>query len=142
MNQLRGQLPSQLGLLFNLQVLNLERNLLSGPIPGSISNISSLLEHHLSTNSLSGFIPGELGLLRSLKVLDLTINVLTGIVPSSIYNMSSLTYLTLASNQLWVKSQGMFGRRFRIFLYLGSALTASPEVFLVHTKFCDLYLGI
>ncbi|CAN0918217.1 LRR receptor-like serine/threonine-protein kinase FLS2 [Linum grandiflorum] len=127
MNQLRGRLPSQLGLLLNLQVLNLGRNLLSGPIPGSISNISSLLEHHLSTNSLSGFIPGELDLLRSLKVFDLTINVLTGIVPSSIYNMSSLTYLTLASNQLWVKSQGMFGRRFRIFLYLGSALTASPE---------------
>ncbi|CAN0900458.1 Probable LRR receptor-like serine/threonine-protein kinase At3g47570 [Linum grandiflorum] len=101
MNELRGRLPSQLGLLLKLQVLNLGRNLLSGPIPGSISNISSLLELHLSTNYLSGFIPGELGLLRCLKVLDLTINVLTGTVPSSIYNMSSLTYLALASNQLW-----------------------------------------
>jgi hypothetical protein len=39
-NELVGAIPSELGLLSNLVVLSLERNQLSGPVPGEICELS------------------------------------------------------------------------------------------------------
>ncbi|XP_050123818.1 probable LRR receptor-like serine/threonine-protein kinase At3g47570 [Malus sylvestris] len=99
---LTGSISHHVGSLTELQVLNLARNNLSGPIPPSISNLSSTLTSlNLGTNSLTGIIPMELGFLRKLKELDLAGNQLTGTVALSIYNISSLVRFTVASNQLW-----------------------------------------
>ncbi|CAL8996276.1 unnamed protein product [Prunus brigantina] len=99
--ELAGAINSHVGKLTKLQVLNLARNNLHGPIPSSISNLSSTLTHlNLGTNSLSGTIPSELGFLYKLKELDLSGNQLNGTVSLSIYNISSLVLFTVASNQL------------------------------------------
>ena len=81
---LSGEIPAELGSLFNLIWLDLSGNELSGEIPelGSLSNLGVL---HLDNNDLSGEISAELGSLSNLEVLYLYDNDdLSGCVPSSL----------------------------------------------------------
>ncbi|KAI5354390.1 hypothetical protein L3X38_007285 [Prunus dulcis] len=119
--ELAGTINHHVGKLTKLQVLNLERNNLHGPIPSSISNLSATLTHlNLGTNSLSGTIPRELGFLYKLKELDLSVNQLTGTVAPSIYNISSLVLFTVASNQLWGEIPSNIGHTLPNLLYFRS----------------------
>jgi Leucine-rich repeat (LRR) protein len=56
-NQLCGSIPSQLGDLSNLNIINLYWNQLSGSIPSQLGNLSNLTELGLHWNELSGSIP-------------------------------------------------------------------------------------
>ena len=56
-NQLRGEIPSELGDLANLRVLRLHGNQLSGEIPSELGGLSKLESLYLSGNRLSGCIP-------------------------------------------------------------------------------------
>ncbi|KAF8016466.1 hypothetical protein BT93_H1858 [Corymbia citriodora subsp. variegata] len=107
--------------LSNLVSLNLSANLLYGPIPPSIGNLSKLSTLSIFNNSLSGTIPLEIGKLSRLSILyldgncqiptsmgnlcNLTFlaldqNNLVGSVPREIYTLSSLTFLSLRMNKL------------------------------------------
>jgi Leucine-rich repeat (LRR) protein len=68
-NSLTGALPSQLGQLKNLRVLNASRNLMTG-VPAEIGKLSKLEELDLSNNQLTG-LPNEIGNLSNLRLLDL-----------------------------------------------------------------------
>ena len=70
-NGLSGPIPGSLGDLSNLVYLALERNGLSGPIPGSLGDLSRLEGLWLAQNALSGAIPGNLGSLNNLFWLSL-----------------------------------------------------------------------
>ena len=59
-NQLRGEIPSELGDLANLRALWLHGNQLSGQIPYELGILSNLESLYLSGNRLSGCIPGGL----------------------------------------------------------------------------------
>ena len=59
-NNLAGPLPSELGQLSALQVLNLHDNKLTGQIPAELGQLEALVELDLSWNQLSGPIPAEL----------------------------------------------------------------------------------
>ena len=59
-NQLRGEIPAELGSLANLQSLYLGDNQLSGEIPPGLGNLSSLEWLELSGNQLSGCVPDSL----------------------------------------------------------------------------------
>ena len=71
-NQLSGPIPVELGSLANLQYVNLSNNQLSGSIPAELGSLANLQWLHLYDNStLSGPLPGSLTGLTSLTGLSL-----------------------------------------------------------------------
>ncbi|KAG8484964.1 hypothetical protein CXB51_021496 [Gossypium anomalum] len=104
-NLLQGAILStclnpQIPILKELSVIIFSKNKLTGNIPSSICNFSSLNVLDLSKNSLSGTIPDCLGNLSFLKLMDLHVNNFYGEIPSSICNLSSLNVLDLSKNSL------------------------------------------
>ncbi|MCE3051050.1 hypothetical protein HAX54_048809 [Datura stramonium] len=80
-NKLEGHIPSILGDLIALRVLNLSHNGLQGHIPPSLGSLSVVESLDLSSNQLSGGIPQQLASLTSLEVLNLSHNHLEGCIP-------------------------------------------------------------
>ncbi|XP_062100948.1 somatic embryogenesis receptor kinase 2-like isoform X3 [Humulus lupulus] len=97
---LSGQLVPQLGLLKNLQYLELYSNNISGTIPSDLGNLTSLVSLDLYLNTFTGPIPDTLGKLSKLRVLRLNNNSLTGPIPMSLTNIASLQVLDLSNNKL------------------------------------------
>ncbi|KAJ8756348.1 hypothetical protein K2173_025160 [Erythroxylum novogranatense] len=100
-NYLSGLIPEQRsGLPSKLEQLNLSENRLTGSLPASIGNFSSLQILLLSGNQLTGKIPPEIGQLKNVLTLDISRNNLSGTIPSEIGNCHMLTYLDFSKNQL------------------------------------------
>ena len=99
-NRINGQFPRWLGDVGrdSLYFLDLRDNLLQGPFP----NISFLGLAYLffSNNKLSGEIPSSICNTSSLEVLDLSHNNLSGLVPKCLVNSSGLSVLDLRMNSL------------------------------------------
>lgn len=70
--------------------VDLSGNLLSGPLPPELGNLSHLQSLDLSDNRITGEIPPELGDLSALKVLNLADNQLSGPIPTSLIKLTSL----------------------------------------------------
>ncbi|KAF2297466.1 hypothetical protein GH714_023930 [Hevea brasiliensis] len=75
-------------------------NNISGPIPGDLGNLTSLVSLDLYLNSFTGPIPESLGKLSKLRFLRLNNNSLTGRIPMPLTNISSLQVLDLSNNRL------------------------------------------
>lgn len=71
-NNLTGALPSEIGKLTKLKVLNASNNSMTG-VPAEIGHLPNLEVLDLSNNQLTG-LPNELGQLTKLKVLNLSGN--------------------------------------------------------------------
>lgn len=99
-NNLSGEIPSSLGSLANIQLLDLPNNNLSGEIPTTIGSLAKLRSLFLNNNHLTGEIPSDIGSLPSLQFVDLSSNSLTGEIPSSLGSLPNLQYLYLESNNL------------------------------------------
>ncbi|KAL2254750.1 probable LRR receptor-like serine/threonine-protein kinase At2g16250 [Sesamum indicum] len=98
---LPGSIPERLGLqLASLQVLDLRSCSISGAIPSTLGNLSSLVELYLSNNNLTGEVPSSLAQLVGLSVLDLSQNSLTGSIPGSFRVLGNLTLLDMSLNLL------------------------------------------
>ncbi|PWA41454.1 somatic embryogenesis receptor kinase 2 [Artemisia annua] len=97
---LSGTLVPQIGLLKNLQYLELYSNNISGPIPSDIGNLTNLVSLDLYLNSFSGSIPATLGKLSKLRFLRLNNNSLDGQIPMQLTNVTSLQVLDLSNNRL------------------------------------------
>lgn len=74
-NNLTDALPSQIGQLRNLRILNASNNQMTG-VPSEIGKLSKLEELDLSNNQLTG-LPNELGNLTNLRKLDLRGNTIS-----------------------------------------------------------------
>ncbi|KAM7466091.1 hypothetical protein LguiB_013653 [Lonicera macranthoides] len=98
--QLHGNIPSSIGNLHNLMVLNFEHNRLTGPIPHSVGKLNKLQLLYLGSNRLSGEIPSFLGNLTLLHVLQLDQNNMSGSIPPSLGNCSNLVMLDISTNEL------------------------------------------
>ncbi|KAI8024797.1 BRASSINOSTEROID INSENSITIVE 1-associated receptor kinase 1 [Camellia lanceoleosa] len=97
---LSGQLVPQLGLLTNLQYLELYSNNISGRIPIELGNLTSLVSLDLYLNNLSSIIPNTLGSLQKLRFLRLNNNTLSGTIPMILTTINSLQVLDLSNNHL------------------------------------------
>ena len=120
-NQLSGEIPSELGNLYNLQSLDLGRNDLEGKIPAELSNLTNLTWLSLSGNQLIGEIPvEELVKLPNLKTLWLGDNLLEGEIPLELGNMAKLKTLGLGGNELTGQIPSELGSLTKLTrLYLG-----------------------
>ena len=95
-NNLIGTIPSEIGDLAMLNVLDLSSNQLSGPIPPQISNLSSLTSAFLGNNQFSGSPPLIGG--SAMNALELQLNQLTGLPNLSAY--PSINSVNVSDNQL------------------------------------------
>jgi Leucine-rich repeat (LRR) protein len=99
-NDLRGELPAEMGLLSELKMVSLYFNYLTGPIPPEVGQLSKLETLILHNNRLEGTLPPELGHLSQLKELDLESNRLSGPIPAALGQLAKLEKLNLNSNDL------------------------------------------
>ncbi|KAL2494669.1 putative LRR receptor-like serine/threonine-protein kinase [Forsythia ovata] len=92
-------IPPEIGNLQHLKRLSLGYNRLTGSIPLSIFNISSLQSLVLTNNSLSGELPINMcSHLPQLETLAVSLNELDGQIPSVIHECSGLQILSLSYN--------------------------------------------
>ncbi|KAF3454487.1 hypothetical protein FNV43_RR04934 [Rhamnella rubrinervis] len=80
--------------------IDLSNNKFDGEIPSSIGDLRSLIVLNLSSNSFTGTIPSSLGNLTELESLDLSKNKLIGGIPQQLSNLTFLEYLNMSQNQL------------------------------------------
>uniref|UniRef100_A0ACD6A8R0 Uncharacterized protein n=1 Tax=Avena sativa TaxID=4498 RepID=A0ACD6A8R0_AVESA len=99
-NKLTGGLPITFSNISSLQWIDLPNNLLTEPIPKSIMEMKNLAWLDLSSNEISGTIPSEIGILGNLERLFLQRNKLFGSIPSNFGNLSRLEKIDLSNNQL------------------------------------------
>ena len=81
--KLVGSIPNEIGMLQNLQDLQLSFNDLTGSLPTQMSNMISLTALRINWNNLIGPIPVGFASLPALEVLELIYNSLTGKIPWS-----------------------------------------------------------
>ncbi|KAL6311444.1 hypothetical protein AAG906_005349 [Vitis piasezkii] len=80
-NNFKGQIPTSIGNLKGLHLLNLGSNNLTGHIPSSLGNLTQLESLDLSQNQLSGEIPLQLTGITFLAFFNVSHNHLTGPIP-------------------------------------------------------------
>ncbi|PRQ56406.1 putative protein kinase RLK-Pelle-LRR-XII-1 family [Rosa chinensis] len=73
--------------------------ILTGEIPPSLGNLSSLERFDATQNNFEGSIPSSLCQLKKLTVFYFGINRLSSIIPSCIYNLSSIVEFKVSQNQ-------------------------------------------
>ncbi|XP_051143767.1 receptor-like protein EIX2 [Andrographis paniculata] len=100
-NKLSGELPDCWMKFPELQFLDLGDNNFSGRIPSSIGGLSSLLSLNLYGNKFSGQIPDSLMSCTYVRKIDLSCNDLDGNIPTWMgTSLPYLKFLILSSNRL------------------------------------------
>ena len=95
-NALTGAVPTEIGLLTNLEWLYLERSNLSGPIPTELGSLTNLRELSLYGMQLTGTIPTQFGRLAdSMQGLFLHESYFEGNIPSELGLLSQMTSIWL-----------------------------------------------
>ncbi|KAA3463629.1 leucine-rich repeat receptor protein kinase EMS1-like [Gossypium australe] len=109
-NHLEGQIPRRLCQMRHLEILDLARNNLSGPIPDCFHNITSWIDFSrgyyisaldLSSNRLTGSIPVQITQLKTLMVLNLSHNKLFGELSPELTKLTDLESLDVSYNKLF-----------------------------------------
>ncbi|XP_059433884.1 receptor-like protein 42 [Corylus avellana] len=80
-NTLTGEIPQSICNLTSILILDLSSNYLSGPIPSCLGNLTELESLDLSQNKLDNVIPFQLTQLTFLESFNVSHNLLTGPIP-------------------------------------------------------------
>jgi Leucine-rich repeat (LRR) protein len=100
-NLLSGPMPPAIFNMSKLQVFGVTRNNLSGSIPGNESfHLPMLQLIYLGANQFHGPIPLGLSACQNLEGLNLAMNNFTGDVPSWLATLPNLTKIYLSTNDL------------------------------------------
>ena len=86
-NDLVGSLPTTIGQLSDLFLLDYTNNFLTGQLPTTIGMLSALTELLGGLNMQGGALPTELGQMVNLIGLDLDNNRFVGPIPTTIGNL-------------------------------------------------------
>ena len=90
-----GAIPSEIGRLENLTLLDLNSNRISGSLPDALWNLRKLEHLRLALNRLSGTVPPDIVRLSNLKGLDIRKNEeMSGPLPREMINLKLDELLT------------------------------------------------
>ena len=95
-----GSIPSQFFQLTKLQLLNSFGKGLEGTLPSAIGNLKDLAMLDVGFNKLTGTIPSQLYGLTKLRFLNFHGNAFTGALSSGIGRLSDMEILILLENNL------------------------------------------
>ncbi|GJV09538.1 leucine-rich repeat protein [Tanacetum coccineum] len=98
--ELVGSVPNEISFISKLSFLAIDDNNLTGVIPPSLGNITTMEVFSIVYNPLGGSIPDTLGRWKSLRELAFGDCYLNGTIPRSIFNLSLLTSFSVPGNQL------------------------------------------
>ncbi|KAI7749285.1 hypothetical protein M8C21_023620 [Ambrosia artemisiifolia] len=100
-NELSGKIPNSFSSKSVITFLGLAFNYnLTGGIPPSLGNLTSLEQLSLAFCNLGGSIPDSFIQLKNLRRIGLADNSLVGAFPSFMFNLSKLEILSITKNQL------------------------------------------
>ncbi|CAN1225839.1 Leucine-rich repeat receptor-like serine/threonine-protein kinase BAM3 [Linum grandiflorum] len=99
-NRLTGSVPASIGNLSSLQILLLDGNQFTGEIPSQIGELKRVLTLDMSRNNFSGNIPPSIGSCLMLTYLDLSRNQLSGPIPTQVAQIHMLDYFNVSWNHL------------------------------------------
>ncbi|KAI3983394.1 hypothetical protein MKX01_013461 [Papaver californicum] len=99
-NILSGPLPTSLLNSTTIQFLNLQNNSFNGSLHFNWSNMVDLRYLTLGSNQLHGPIPDTLSSCRELRLLSLARNYINSTVPNSFKDLHALSFLSLSNNTL------------------------------------------
>ncbi|KAL3617474.1 hypothetical protein CASFOL_037795 [Castilleja foliolosa] len=109
-NKISGGVPPSLCNASSLQILDLSNNSLHGKIPFCLLQDTELSVLNLRRNNLDGEIPNAFPAGCGLETLDLSSNALRGKIPKSLRNCTEIEVLNLGYNELnddfpcWLKN--------------------------------------
>ncbi|XVF79298.1 hypothetical protein PTKIN_Ptkin14bG0210200 [Pterospermum kingtungense] len=99
MNELSGEIPASFCNRSSVDTLDLSYNNLNGPIPQCLGNLG-LSVLNLRMNNFCGAIPVEFGDCGYLAILRLSGNKLEGLLPRSLLNCTNLEVLDVGNNKI------------------------------------------
>ena len=108
-NNLVGQIPPEISVLRNLDVLAMNGNCLYGSLPSTLGMMTNLQQLYIQDNGLNGFVPDELSSMSSLTHLNLAWQSENS--RSCISSSGDLVYLNTSSGEL---SYGLEGKVFEM----------------------------
>ena len=97
-NNLQGRIPSALGRMDSLKVLDLYGSALSGSIPDSLYALQELQVLKLTRGGpggLTGSISPKIGRLTKLRIFEISYNSLSGALPDSLFTLTQLEKLEM-----------------------------------------------
>ncbi|KAL3926750.1 MAG: hypothetical protein SGBAC_013348 [Bacillariaceae sp.] len=99
-NAIYGSLPTEFGLLTQLERLRTHNNKMVGALPTELGNMNQLLSLRLGRNQHSGTLPVELANLNQLETLHLPRNQFVGQLPEDFAAIDALVTINLKENNL------------------------------------------
>ncbi|KAK9266630.1 hypothetical protein L1049_003582 [Liquidambar formosana] len=98
-NKFSGNIPTSFGFMgTDLKEILLLNNQLTGCIPEGVGLLSQVQVLDVSFNSLMGHLPDSISCLDGIEVLNLQHNKLSGVLPDLVCSLRSLVNLTVAYN--------------------------------------------
>lgn len=99
-NNMSGSIPESINQISSLTALAIPYNPITGTLPASLSSLSNFESLWIQNAQLSGSIPGRYDQLKKLTVLNLSGNQLTGAIPAGLTSLTNITQFWLSYNQL------------------------------------------